>query len=177
MQNNKFVDVFDSRKKDYQEHFNTAGEGFKMLFDKLEGLPTPIWFNLTDEQQKKLVQLFDEKKAKMIDEVDVTMAGTANRMGIIAFRMMMVFTTLRAHEKGTLNNSIKCNDADFDNALSIVDRLEKHAKTVYEYLNGQPEKKKIAFLLKEIGTSIRDIEKAVNIGRGTLSKWFNKNGK
>ncbi len=176
-QNNAFTDVFDSRKKDYQKHFDNAGNDFKSLYDELEQLSTPIWFNLTDEQQKKFVQLFDEKKTKMIDEVDVTMAGTANRLGIIAFRIMMVFSVLRAKENGNLKHSIKCNDVDFDNALRIVERLEKHAKTVYEYLNGQPEKKKLAFQLKEMGTSIRDIEKAVKIGRGTLSKWFNKNEK
>ena len=107
-------------------------------------------------------------------EVDVTMAGTANRLGIIAFRIMMIFTALRTYENGTLNNSITCNDTDFYNALRIIDRFEKHAKTVYDYLNGEPDKKKLAFQLKENGTSIRDIEKVVKIGRGTLSKWFNK---
>lgn len=176
-QNNKFVNVFDNRKKHYQEHFSNAGQAFKFLFDELEQLQTPIWFWLTEEQQKKFVQLFDEKKVKMIDEIDVTMAGTANRLGIIAFRIMMILTILRAHENGTLNNSIKCTDTDFNNTFKIVDRLEKHAITVYEYLNGQPEKKKMAFHLKEMGTSIRDIEKAVKVGRGTLSKWFNKNKK
>jgi hypothetical protein len=132
-----------------------------------------VW--LTTEQQEKFIELFNDKKTKLIDEVDISMSGTANRLGIIAFRIMMIFTTLRAYNNGTLNNSIKCNDIDFYNALRVVDRLEKHAKTVYEYLNGEPEKKKIAFQLKELGTSLRDIEKAVNIGRGTLSKWFNKN--
>jgi len=176
-QNNKFNNVFDTRKKEYQQHFDNSGIVYKELFDVLNQLQTPIWFWLTDEQQEKFIELFDIKKSKLIDEVDISMSGTANRLGIIAFRIMMIFTTLRAYKNGTLNNSIKCNDTDFYNALRVVDRLEKHAKTVYEYLNGEPEKKKIAFQLKELGTSLRDIEKAVNIGRGTLSKWFNKNEK
>jgi len=173
-QDNRFVDVFNSKKIEYAKLFDKAGETFKTLFDELNDLSTPIYFWLTDEQKNKFIQLFDKKKAQLIDEVDITMAGTANRLGIIAYRIMMLLTALRANEKGTLNNSIKCTDADFDNALKIVDRLEKHAKTVFDYLGGQPKQKEMAFKLKEMGTSIRDIEKAVKVGRGTLSKWFNK---
>ncbi len=173
-QDNRFNNVFDSKKDRYNTHFNNAGENFKALFDKLEALETPIWFNLTDEQKEHFVKLFDEKKAKLIDEVDLTMAGTANRLGMIAYRIMMILTALRAYGNGTLNNSIKCIDQDFDNALKIVDRLEKHAKTVYEYLHGNPDKKRMAFELKQAGSSLRDIEKILKIGRGTLSKWFNK---
>lgn len=174
-QNKKFVDVFDSRKKDYQKLFEEAADSFTDLYYQLVQLETPIWFSLTKEQEEKFVQLFDEKKSNLIEEVDITMAGTANRLGIIAFRIMMILTSLRAKEEGNLNNSIICNSIDFDNSLRIVERLEKHAKTVYQYLNGQPAKKELAFQLKEMGTSIRDIEKAVKVGRGTLSKWFNKN--
>ena len=170
-QNNKFVDVFDNRKQHYKQYFDNAGEGFKKLFYKLEGLSTPIWFNLTDKQQKKFVQLFDEKKIKMINEVDVTMAGTANRLGIIAFRIMMILTALRAQENDTLNNSIKCSDADFDNALRIVERLEKHAKTVNEYLSGEPEKKELVVNMRKVGASIPDISRALGVNRGTISKW------
>jgi len=173
-QDNKFNDVFDDRKSNYQQFFIQEGEIFKKLYDELEGLETPISFYLTKKQEKEFVEILNIKKANLMKEVDVTMAGTANRLGIIAFRIMMIFTALRTYENGTLNNSIICNDTDFYNALRIIDRFEKHAKTVYDYLNGEPNKKKLAFQLKENGTSIRDIEKVVKIGRGTLSKWFNK---
>ena len=170
-QNNKFIDVFDDRKKKYQELFDNAGKRFETLYDKLKNLSTPIFFRLTNEQQEKFVKIFNEKKAQIIDEVDVTMAGTANRLGIIAFRIMMIFTTLRAYEKGTLNNSIICNDTDFNNALQIVKRLEKHAKTVYEYLNVQPEKKELVISMRKAGASMSDISRTLGINKGTISKW------
>ena len=173
--NNKFMNVFDNDKKHYQERFEAAGTAFTDLYYQLVQMESPIWFSLSLEQEKRFVKLFNDKKANLIEEVDVTMAGTANRLGLIAFRLMMILTTLRSHQKGELSNSIYCNDTDFDNALRIVERLEKHAKTVYEYLNDQPSKKELAFQLKEMGTSLRDIEKAVKVGRGTLSKWFSKN--
>lgn len=176
-QNNKFIDVFDSRKKDYQQHFNQAGETFKILFDELEQLSTPIWFWLKEEHQQQFVKLFDQKKVNLIEDVDITMAGTANRLGIIAFRIMMVFTTLRAHKEGSLSNAIYCSDIDFNNALRIVDRLEKHAKTVYDYLNGQPEKKKLAEMLNKDGNSYGEISKIIfgdENHKGTIYKWLNK---
>jgi len=173
-QNNKFINVFDNRKKDYQQNFENSGSVFKDLFNELNQLETPIWFWLTDQQEQKFIELFDERKSKLIDEVDISMSGTANRLGIIAFRIMMIFTTLRAYEKGTLNNSIKCNDTDFYNALRVVDRLEKHAKTVYEYLNGQPDKKEMVVSLRKSGASIPDISRTLGVNRGTVSKWCSK---
>jgi len=106
------------------------------------------------------------------------MSGTANRLGIIAFRVMMIFSALRAHEAGTLNNSIRCSDTDFNNALAIVDRLEKHAKSVYDYLDGQPEKKSLASMLFKEDKSYGEISKIIfgnGNHKGTIHKWLNKN--
>jgi hypothetical protein len=97
----------------------------------------------------------------MIVEVDTTMAGMANRLGVIAYRIMMVFTALRAYENEMLNASIQCNDVDFDNALQIVNRLEKHAKTVYEFLNSQPNKKKLAIELRKMGKSYGQVAEII----------------
>jgi len=141
------------------------------LFNELNQLETPIWFWLTDLQKKTFVELFDEKKSKLIDEIDITMSGTANRLGIIAFRVMMIFSALRAHEAGTLNNSIRCSDTDFNNALAIVDRLEKHAKSVYDYLDGQPEKKSLASMLFKEDKSYGEISKII-FGNGIIKALF-----
>lgn len=173
-QNNKFIDVFDNRKSNYKQYFSQEGEVFRKLFDELDELETPIYFRLTDEQKIKFVELFNEKKEKLIKEVDVTMAGTANRLGIIAFRIMMIFTALRAYENGTLNNSIICNDTDFDNALRIVDRFEKHAKTVFDYLAGSSDKKVLAEGLLKAGKSYGEIEKITGVPKTTIHRWLNK---
>ena len=173
-QDNKFNNVFDDRKSNYQQLFSQEGEVFKKLFDELEELETPIFFNLTERQKKKFVELFNIKKANLIKEVDVTMAGTANRLGIIAFRIMMIFTALRTYENGTLNNSIICNDTDFDNALRIVDRFEKHAKTVFDYLAGSSDKKVLSEELFKAGKSYGEISKITGVSKTTVYRWLNK---
>jgi hypothetical protein len=172
-QNKKFVDVFDTRKKNYTELFESTGSSFTDLYYQLIQRETPIWFSLTKEQEKKFVQLFNEKKTNLIEEVDITMAGTANRLGIITFRIMMILTTLRAKESGNLTNSICCNNVDFENALKITERLEKHSRSVYHYLNGKPEKKELAINMRNAGTSIPAISKALEINKGTISRWCN----
>lgn len=172
-QNKKFVDVFDTRKKNYTELFESTGSSFTDLYYQLVQRETPIWFSLSKNQEKKFVQLFNEKKTNLIEEVDITMAGTANRLGIITFRIMMILTTLRAKESGNLTNSICCNNVDFENALKITERLEKHSRSVYHYLNGKPEKKELAINMRNAGTSIPAISKALEINKGTISRWCN----
>ncbi len=160
-QNGRFINVFDDRKNQYQKRFESVGEIFKKLFNQLEKLDNPIWFSLTNEQKKRFVELFDERKTKMIVEIDATMAGMANRLGVIAFRIMMIFTALRAYENGILETSMQCSDIDFENALQIIERLEKHAKKVYGFLNGQPDKESLIISLHNMGKSYGDISKIV----------------
>jgi len=173
-QNNRFENVFDDRKKNYQEYFEKVGWDFKQFYDRLQTLPS-VTFWLTDEQKQQFVKLFDEKKEKLIEDVDATMAGTANRLGIIAFRIMMIFTALRIYEAGAPLENIRCSNIDFGNAIRIVERLEKHARTVYEYLNGQPEKKKLAQMLSKEGKSYGDISKIIfdnENHKSTVYRWI-----
>lgn len=170
-QNKSFANVFDNRKNDYQEKFIKAGNQFTDLYYKLEGLSGPIWFTLSENQQQKFVELFSQSKAKLIEDVDVSMAGTANRLGVIAFRIMMIFTTLRAHQREQLKDTITCSDIDFNNAIKLVERFKKHANTVFEYLNRKPTKKELAVKMRKDGVSIPKISRSLDINKGTISKW------
>ncbi len=175
-QNNEFANVFDDRKANYSELFNDAGSEFKRIYDTLEPLQKPVFFALSYEQQKTFVKLFNIRKTDLIKSTDVTMAGTANRLGIIAFRLMMLFTTLRAFENDNLKEIIYCNETDFNNALLLVDRFESHAKTVFDYLNQDPNKKTLVSELHKTGNSYRAISKAVwgdETHISTVGKWVN----
>ena len=175
-QNNEFANVFDDRKANYSVLFNEAGKEFQKIYDILEPLQKPLFFSLSYEQQKTFIKLFNIKKADLIKSTDVTMAGTANRLGVIAFRLMMIFTTLRAFESGKLKDTIVCNDTDFNNALLLVDRFESHAKTVFDYLNQDPNKKTLVAELHKTGNSYRAISKAVwgdETHISTVGKWIN----
>ena len=160
---------------DYNEQVLSYGLEFKNMYDYLITLQTPIYFRLPTEQQRQFNQFFEDKKASIIDGISPTMSGTANRFGVIAFRLMMIFTALRQYSNDNLKGTIYCNEIDFKNALNIIDKLEEHAISVYEYLGATPDKKTLALELRKTGATLRDIEKAVKINRGTLSKWFKIN--
>lgn len=168
-----FIDVFNDRMNDYTAQFENFSLQFKAMFDYLENIQTPIYIKLDKSHQIEFVNYFKNKKASMIEGISPSMAGSANRFGIIAFRIMMILTAIRAFEQNKLHGVIECNGTDYRNAIRIVERLETHAIRVYEHLGQTPDNKKLAFKLKQSSLSLREIEKITKINRGTLSKWFN----
>ena len=57
------------------------------------------------------------------------------RLGIIAFRISMIFTVLRILETGEVSNPLYCSDEDFKSTLKIVKVLIKHSSKVYSSLS------------------------------------------
>ncbi len=167
----RFLNVFND-EEDYSGKILEYGREYEALYNHLKPLKKPIYFRLRKPQQDSFNQFFGGKKAAIIEGISPTMSGTANRLGVIAFRLMMIFTTLRHFSEGKLSGTIYCNDIDFQNALDIVEKLEEHAINVYEFLGSEPDKKKLALDLRKSGASLRDIEQATKVNRGTLSKWF-----
>ena len=170
----QFVNVFDSSKSDYDKKFQKFATIYKEMYDYLENLESPIYFILSNKQKEEFIKYFNEKKQALIEGISPSMSGSANRFGIIAYRIMMIFTVLRKLDTSKTENTLKCEDVDFNNALKIVERLETHAIRVYEYLGKKPDKKGLAISLRENGASLREIEKVTKINKGTLSKWFKK---
>jgi len=56
------------------------------------------------------------------------------RLGVIAFRISMIFSTLRMFETNNFSNPIICSDVDFENSIQIATTLEKHAIFVFKTL-------------------------------------------
>ena len=172
----KFYNVFDGKKNNYHDQFTKEGAKFKTMYDTLELKDSPVNFSLTKEQEQLFTTYFGKKKSKMVDESDIKMSGTANRLGIIAFRIMMILTSIRCYGQGIIGNDIVCIDVDFNTALRIVDRLEKHAKTVYDYIQKEPDKKSMAIDLYKTGKAPAEISRLLygdDKHRGNIYKWIN----
>ena len=54
-------------------------------------------------------------------------SANIKRLGVITFRISMIFSTLRMFETGDFSNPIICSDIDFENSIQIATTLEKHA--------------------------------------------------
>jgi hypothetical protein len=129
--NPNFKDVFDSRKSHYPAYFNGLGEQLAEIYDHLSALAEPLTVQLTTDQQRQFVELFQQWKDEIREYVSEDLDGSVNRLGLIAFRIAVLLTTLRAFETGELADVLTCNDVDFDNALRIVEMLKRHALRVF----------------------------------------------
>jgi len=126
-----FKNVFDRNKRGYPEHFEQLGQTFGDIYGYLETLKTPVEFEMREHQQDRFLTIFDEWKREVGEFVSTDLDGTVNRLGLICFRLAMMFTALRNFEQGDYSNTMLCSDTDFENALLIVEVLKRHALTVY----------------------------------------------
>jgi len=104
------------------------------IFSELESRnENPVTFELNGLHETRFLTLFDDWKKEIGEMTGFDLDGTVNRLGLIAFRIAMILTTLRAFEAGPENvpNKLVCIDVDFDNAIAITEVLKRHALNVY----------------------------------------------
>lgn len=95
-------------------------------------LHTEREFTLTDEQWEKHTKFFGvnfEKAKKFDGSTDMI-----KRHGVMAFKLMMILSIMRAYENRSLFNEIGdivCSDIDFDNAISLMYTYSKHSNIIY----------------------------------------------
>ena len=97
-----------TKKKIYNEKLNDLAGEVSLIHRFLHELPQLFYFRLPDELQKKLIEIFRGNKNTIIDQVGYSMAGTANRHGIIAFRIMMISNLSNFESADGYTNSIFC---------------------------------------------------------------------
>ncbi len=130
----EWKDVFARPVDDgLESFFNDLGYRFFELYNILKS-NLEIEFNLTFQQQSS----FNSKFAKWQDFYEKLLGNeynaTVRRLGLITFRIAMIFTTLRILETGEIPNSLICEDRDFHNAIAITEVLIQHAQKVYSDL-------------------------------------------
>jgi len=118
--NHDFKDVFDRRKRTYPEYFERLAQTFLDIYTYLETLSAPIEFELRVHQQARFLTVFDAWKKEVGEYVSTDLEGTVNRLGLICFRLAMLFTALRNFGEGDYSLNMICADVDFENALQIV---------------------------------------------------------
>ena len=140
---------------------------FRMLGDKLFHLQEEFLnrgcysFSLPLDLQQQFIEYLSRVNEECCDEVDNRMQGVVRRMGLIAYRIMMVLTAVRqlgnGHDVQTSQDDIirlVCHEADYRAAMSICDTLLYHAVFIYRNLSGN-QSKQTASILQETGVAAR----------------------
>lgn len=144
-------DVFASKTENGLDvHFEKLGNEFYSLYQTLQANPD-VHFSLTPSQQLQFNQFFEKMQTLYVNIQEEEIISSVRRLGLIAFRIMMIFSTLRIMEDGSIEQNLYCNDTDFQNTLDMITILVKHSSYVYsqiaqETYKPKPKHKKEQFL-------------------------------
>ena len=144
-------DVFASKTENGLDvHFEKLGNEFYSLYQTLQANPD-VHFSLTPSQQLQFNQFFEKMQTLYVNIQEEEIISSVRRLGLIAFRIMMIFSALRIMEDGNIEQTIFCNDTDFQNTLDMITILVKHSSYVYsqiaqESYKPKPKHKKEQFL-------------------------------
>ncbi|MFN8247903.1 MAG: DUF3987 domain-containing protein [Ferruginibacter sp.] len=144
-------DVFASKTENGLDvHFEKLGNEFYSLYQTLQANPD-VHFSLTPSQQLQFNQFFEKMQTLYVNIQEEEIISSVRRLGLIAYRIMMIFSALRIMEDGEITTNLYCNDTDFQNTLDMITILVKHSSYVYsqiaqETYKPKPKHKKEQFL-------------------------------
>lgn len=126
-------------KEPAADRYREIGESVKQMYDLLvRRRDNRIQILLTDEQKQAFNEHFKPLLPEQIGLYGIDFAAFIVRIALVAFRMMMILTTLRNYEQGQLadtqQQAFVCSDNDYQTAMTIIDCLVAHTAYVYNTL-------------------------------------------
>ncbi len=115
------------------EYYDQLGKEFFGLYKTLKNNPD-IEVRLTTQQQQKFNVFFEKLQTKYLNLQPDDYIATVRRLGLIAFRIIMLFSVFRIMEDGDVNQVRYCEDIDFENTLEMISVLVKHSSKVFNDL-------------------------------------------
>jgi hypothetical protein len=130
----EWLDVFaNSESGALEDYFKGLGDTFFEYYQYLKST-NPIRFSLTPAQQSEFNKYFASMQDKYLALLGDDFLGSVRRLGLITFRLAMIFSVLRAMETGEVSNPLVCADDDFQASLSIIGVLMKHSSHIFSEL-------------------------------------------
>lgn len=121
----------------YNDHFDKLAEEVVEVVKLLENYPREV--QLTESQWKKFNEEFSYllQQSVLFNSDDI--AGVVYRLGLITFRICMLFTALRKVENGDTSPLIKCSDEDFKSAVKLSKVYIEHSILMFNNLTDEAE--------------------------------------
>lgn len=126
-------------KEPIANRYREIGKSVKQMYDLLtKREKNRIQILLTEEQQQAFNAHFKPLLPEQVGLYGIEFAAFIVRIALVAFRLMMVLTTLRNFEHGhladTQQQAFVCTDDDYHTAMTIIDCLVEHTGYVYNTL-------------------------------------------
>ena len=132
-------DVFATYDVTRSKHaiFKTLGKELLHLLEMFINQGSFV-FALPTHLQRRFVEWLTKINDECCNEVDNGMQGIVRRLGLIAFRMMMLFTAIRAFDSPLPQTRtpdgriiLECSEEDFNTVLCICEILLYHSIHIY----------------------------------------------
>jgi len=119
----------------YETCMSQLQDHIKTLYDKAK--EREFSFDLAVLQWLKLNKTYSKKLQDSITFVSLDTASNIFRLGLIHFRICMLFSTLRFFEESNEGNDIVCSDMDYSIAETLCDIYLKHGLLIYKIMTNQ----------------------------------------
>lgn len=126
-------DVFAVQDEALDRQFEDYGRQFFDLYRTLK-ISCPIRFAFSASQQNDFHTFFEQIQNEYSSVFGIDFVASVRRLGIIAFRIAMIMSTLRSLKDGDSSNALVCSDDDFFTAKTMIETLLKHTAKVYQML-------------------------------------------
>lgn len=117
------------------EHFNTLSDQVFQLIQFLKQYPTSV--ELTQQQWQSLNSICSRWLIEVTTFTGDDAGSIVKRLGLVLFRITMIFTSLRKFENGDTSTTVFCNDSDFDTAVNLADLYLQHSLLMFHNLPKQ----------------------------------------
>ena len=94
---------------------------------------------LTDEQWDRFNPTFSSYLHQINTFVSEDALSVVKRLGVIVFRICMLFTAIRKYKSNAHQKEIECSDIDFETALTLSQVYLQHSVKMFENLPKQEE--------------------------------------
>ena len=117
------------------EHFRTLSKRVYEMTLFLEKCETEI--TLSDEQWAILNQTCAGWLGDVVTFTSEEAGSVVKRLGLIMYRMAMIFTALRKFENGDMTEKVQCTDVDFNVAVRLSEIYMQHSILMFNNLPKQ----------------------------------------
>lgn len=121
----------------YNDHFSKLSEDLLKATELLTNYPTEVQF--TEHQWTWFNREFTDRLEQSVLYNSDDIAGVVYRLGLITFRICMVFTALRKFENGDTANTVFCTDEDFSAAILLSKVYIEHSIMIFNSLSANEQ--------------------------------------
>jgi hypothetical protein len=117
------------------DHFTQLSQETFDMINLLEQYPTIV--ELSRCQWDRLNATCSHWLYEVVTFTSDDAGSIVKRLGLILYRIAMIFTALRKVENGDTSQCVECTDADFDSALFLADLYLQHSLLMFHNLPKQ----------------------------------------